>query len=121
MPTFVPGKRVQVFVGETDHVDHGPRHMAMLMYLRKQGAAGCTVSRGIEGFGASSRIHTSGILDLSLDLPMILTWIDVPDRVERLLPGLLELAGSGVVTLEDVEIVRPGDPAESNAVEGERP
>jgi uncharacterized protein len=111
MSTHHPGKRVQVIVGESDHVNHGPRHMAMLTYLRKEGAAGCTVTRGVEGFGASSKVHTSGILDLSLDLPMVLTWIDAPERVERLLPGLLELAGSGVVTVEDVEIIGPDGPA----------
>ncbi len=93
--------------------------MALLTYLRKEGAAGCTVVRGLEGFGASSKVHTSGILDLSLDLPMILTWIDEPERVERLLPGLLELAGSGVVTVEDVEIIGRSGPAANRRASGE--
>ena len=119
MHTHHQGKRVQVFVGESDHVGHGPRHMAMLSYLRKEGAAGCTVVRGVEGFGASSKVHTSGILDLSLDLPMVLTWIDAPERVEHLLPGLLELAGSGVVTVEDVEIIGQDGPAANPGGTGE--
>lgn len=102
------GVRVQVFFGETDQVGHAPRYQAILEYLRKEGAAGATVVRGVAGFGANSKIHTAAILRLSLDLPMILTWIDAPGRVERLLPGLRDLAGSGIVTVEDVEIAAYG-------------
>jgi len=102
------GVRVQVFLGETDQVGHVPRYQAMLEYLRKEGAAGATVVRGVAGFGANSKIHTAAILRLSLDLPMILTWVDAPGRVDRLLPGLRELAGSGVVTVEDVGIAAYG-------------
>jgi CBS domain-containing protein len=102
------GMRVQVFFGETDQVRHMPRYQAILEYLRKEGAAGATVVRGVAGFGANSKIHTAAILRLSLDLPMILTWIDAPGRVERLLPGLIELAGSGVVTVEEVAIAAYG-------------
>lgn len=102
------GIRVQVFFGETDQVGHVPRFQALLEYLRKEGAAGATVVRGMAGFGANSKIHTSAILRLSLDLPMILTWIDAPGRVERLLPGLRDLAGSGIVTVEEVQIAAYG-------------
>jgi CBS domain-containing protein len=102
------GMRVQVFFGETDQVGHTPRYQAILEYLRKEGAAGATVVRGVAGFGANSKIHTAAILRLSLDLPMILTWIDAPGRVERLLPGLRDLAGSGIVTVEAVEIAAYG-------------
>lgn len=98
------GLRVQVFCGETEQVGHVPRYQALLEYLRKEGAAGATVVRGIAGFGANSRIHTAAVLRLSLDLPVVLTWIDDPRRVERLLPGLRELAGSGIVTVDEVEI-----------------
>lgn len=102
------GVRVQVVFGETEQVGHIPRYQALLEYLRKEGAAGATVVRGIAGFGANSRIHTAAILRLSLDLPLILTWIDAPGRVERLLPGLRELAGPGIVTVEDVDIAAYG-------------
>lgn len=98
------GLRVQVFCGETEQVGHVPRYQALMEYLRKEGAAGATVVRGIAGFGANSRIHTAAVLRLSLDLPVVLTWIDDPRRVERLLPGLRELAGSGIVTVDEVEI-----------------
>lgn len=102
------GARVQLFFGETDQVGHVPRYQAILEYLRKEGAAGATVVRGVAGFGANSKIHTAAILRLSLDLPMILTWIDAPGRVERLLPGLRDLAGSGIVTVDEVEIAAYG-------------
>ena len=92
------GVRVQVFLGESEQEGHRPRYQVLLEYLRREGAAGATVTRGIAGFGVNSRIKTSTILRLSLDLPVILTWIDAPERVERLLPGLRELSGSGSPT-----------------------
>ena len=102
------GRCVRVYVGETDQVGHTPRYQAMLEYLRREGAAGGTVVRGIAGFGANSQVHTATILRLSMDLPVILTWVDAPARVERLLPGLIELAGSGIVTVEDVRVAAYG-------------
>jgi CBS domain-containing protein len=102
------GLRVQVFCGETEQVGGVPRYQALMEYLRKEGAAGVTVVRGIAGFGANSKIKNSNVLRLSLDLPVVLTWIDDPRRVERLLAGLRELAGSGVVTLDEVEIASYG-------------
>jgi hypothetical protein len=98
------GTRVQVFLGETDQVDHVPRYTALLEYLRKEGAPGATVTRGIAGFGVNSRIRTSATLSLSMDLPVIVTWIDSPERVERLLPGVRERAGSGIIALDDVRV-----------------
>lgn len=108
MRPYSRGIRVQVYFGETDHVGHTPRYQAILEYLRKEGAAGATVERGVAGFGAHSKIHTAAILRLSLDLPIVLTWIDAPGRVERLLPGFKELAGSGIVTVEEVGIAAYG-------------
>jgi uncharacterized protein len=104
-----PARRVQVFVGEADRSGHGPRYRAILDYLRREGAAGATVTRGVAGFGVHSRIHTASILDLSADLPIVVTWIDTASEVELLLPGLLELAGTNVVTVDDVEVVGDAD------------
>lgn len=108
MVTSSRGLRVQVFMGETDQTGHVPRYQAILEYLRKEGAAGATVVRGIAGFGANSKIHTAAVLRLSLDLPVILIWIDEPRRVERLLPAIRELAGSGIVVVDEVEIAAYG-------------
>ncbi len=108
MERYSRGLRVQVFFGETDQVGHVPRYQAMLEYLRREGAAGATVERGLAGFGVNSKIHTAAVLRLSLDLPMVLTWIDAPGRVEWLLPGLTKLAGSGIVTVEEVGVAAYG-------------
>jgi CBS domain-containing protein len=102
------GLRVQVFIGESDQAGHVPRYEALLQYLRREGAAGATVVRGIAGFGANSKIHSATVLRFSIDLPVTLTWIDAPGRVERLLPGLCELAGSGIVVVDEIEIAAYG-------------
>jgi len=108
MQGFARGTRVQVCLGESEQEGHTPRYLALLEYLRREGAAGATVTRGIAGFGANSRIKTSTILRLSMDLPVILTWIDAPERVDRLLAGLRARAGSGIITVDEVAIASYG-------------
>ena len=80
---------------------------------RRQGLAGATVLRGIEGFGASSRIHTSRILSLSEDLPLVIEIVDTADKVEGFLAAVDELLTEGLVTMERVEVrayrARQGD------------
>ncbi|MSQ15807.1 MAG: DUF190 domain-containing protein, partial [Dehalococcoidia bacterium] len=91
-----PGTRVRVYFGERDHYQGKPLWSALLEYLRKEGAAGATVMRGVAGFGAHSRIHTASLVELSADLPLILEWVDSSERVESLLPGLITiLEGTG--------------------------
>ena len=108
MQAFARGTRVQVYLGESEQEGHVPRYHALLEYLRKEGAAGATVTRGIAGFGANSRIKTATILRLSIDLPVVLTWIDAPERVERLLPGLRARSGSGIIVVDEVGIAGYG-------------
>jgi len=98
------GKRVTIFIGETDQWHHRPAFMAILEFLRREGCAGATVERGIAGFGANSRIKTASLLELSMDLPVVITWVDRPDRIEQLLPKLAEMAPAGLITVEDVHI-----------------
>jgi CBS domain-containing protein len=100
------GKRVTVYVGETDQWHHQPAYLAILEFLRRERCAGATVERGIAGFGANSRIKTASLLELSMDLPVIITWVDRPDRVERILPQLAEMVPAGLVTVEDIHIYR---------------
>ncbi len=100
------GKRVQVFVDEGDHRQGKSLFQTILEKLHAEGAAGATVTRGIAGFGAHSRIHTARLADVLVSLPVVITWIDAPDRVERLLPMICELVGEGLVTVEDVNIVK---------------
>ena len=98
--------RVSIFIGEHNHYHGKPLYVAALEYLRSEGAMGATVLRGIAGFGAHSRIHTASIVTLSADLPIVLVWVDLPERVERLLPRLRTMVGDGLITLEVVEVVQ---------------
>jgi PII-like signaling protein len=99
----------RVFVGESDKWHHQPLHRALLERLRAEGFAGATVFRGIAGFGAHSVIHTSHVLDLSADLPVIVEVVDTEEQMEKLLPILDEMVQQGVlVTMEKVRVVRYG-------------
>jgi len=105
MEPSTAGLRVQAFFGESDQVGHKARYEAILEYLRDAGATGATIERGVAGFGVHSKIHTASILDLSRDLPLILTWVDSRSRVEQALPGLKDLTEGAIVTVEDVEVL----------------
>lgn len=80
--------------------------------VRQKGLAGATVIRGIEGFGATSRLHTSRILRLSEDLPVVVEIVDSAERIEQVLPLLDEMVGEGMVTLEKAHIIASGSPRE---------
>jgi PII-like signaling protein len=97
---------VRVFIGESDLWHHRPLHAALLERLRHEGFAGATVFRGVAGFGAHSVVHTSHVLRLSEDLPVVLEVVDTAERVERLLPVLDEMVGEGLVTMEKVRVVK---------------
>jgi len=99
------GKLLRVFIGESDTWHGKPLYQAVVERVRKEGLAGATVLRGIEGFGADSRLHTSRILRLSEDLPVVIEIVDTDERIERILPLLDEMVGEGMVTLERVEII----------------
>ena len=102
-------KRVTIFIGESDRYHHQPLHTAIVEMLRREGAAGVTVANGVEGFGKNSRLHTASILRLSEDLPVMLTYVDTPERVERLLPAIDEMMTGGLVIVEDVHVRRYSD------------
>jgi len=100
-----PAKHLRIFIGESDRWHHRPLADAILEMLRSEGLAGATVTRGIAGFGAHSRIHTAHILRLSEDLPVVIEAVDRPDRIAKVLPKLDEMVGEGLVAVSDVEIV----------------
>jgi hypothetical protein len=99
------GKLVRIFIGESDTWHGKPLYQAIVRRAREEGIAGATVVRGIEGFGASSHLHTSRILRLSEDLPLVIEIVDSDERIEALLPILDEMVGDGMVTIEKVQIV----------------
>lgn len=99
------GKLVRIFIGESDTWHGKPLYQAIVQRVREEGLAGATVTRGIEGYGASSHLHTSRILRLSEDLPLVIEIVDTEERIEALLPILDEMVGDGMVTIESVRIV----------------
>jgi PII-like signaling protein len=100
------GIRVRAYFGERDHHHGKPLWSALLEFLRTNGSAGATVTRGIAGYGAHSKIHAASIVDLSSDLPLILEWVDSDERVAALLPGLEEMLQGGLITTDPVTIIR---------------
>ncbi len=99
-------RRVRIYIGESDQWHGRPLYTAIVERCRREGFAGATVLRGIEGFGAHSRIHTARILRLSEDLPVIVEIVDRPERIEQLLPILDEMVLEGLVTVEDVHVLK---------------
>lgn len=99
------GQLLRIFVGESDKWHGKPLYEAIVRLARERGLAGTTVIRGIEGFGATSRIHTARILRLSEDLPIIIEIVDRADRIEAILPEIDPMIGDGLITLETVRII----------------
>ncbi|MER6984494.1 DUF190 domain-containing protein [Streptomyces carpinensis] len=98
--------RVTIFIGENDVWHHKPLYSEIVHRAHKAGLAGASVFRGVEGFGASSLVHTSRLLSLSEDLPVAIVIVDTAERVRAFLPQLDELVGSGLVILDDCEVIR---------------
>jgi PII-like signaling protein len=99
------GRLLRIFIGESDRWHGRPLYDAIVERVRAEGLAGATVIRGIEGFGADSRLHTSRILRLSEDLPVVVEIVDTAERIDMVLPLLDEMVGEGMVTVEDVRII----------------
>lgn len=99
---------VRIFIGESDRWHHGALHAALLERLRKEGFAGATVTHGIAGFGARSVIHTTHILDLSTDLPVVIEVVDDAAHADKLAEILDEMLEGGLVTMEKVRVLRYG-------------
>ena len=100
------GQLLRIFVGESDRHEGRPLHEAIVLLARERGLAGATVLRGTSGFGAASRIHTTKILRLSEDLPIVIEIADRPDRIASILPDLDRMVREGLMTLEKVHIVK---------------
>jgi len=98
---------IRIIVGESDKWQHKPLHRALLERLRQEGFAGATVLDGIAGFGARSVIHTTHLLDLSTDLPVVIEVVDDAAHADRLVEILDEMmVQGGLVTMEKVRVLR---------------
>ena len=98
--------RLTVFIGESDTWHHKPLFTEIVHRAHHAGLAGASVFRGIEGYGASSRIHTTRLLSLSEDLPVAIVVIDAAEKIRAFLPQLDELVAEGLVILDEVEVIR---------------
>jgi PII-like signaling protein len=96
---------LRIFVGESDHWHGRPLHVALVEEARKAGLAGATVTRGVEGFGARSVIHTTRLLQLSSDLPIVVEIVDTPEKIEAFLETVDEIVSEGMATLEKVRVL----------------
>ncbi|HZO81718.1 MAG TPA: DUF190 domain-containing protein [Candidatus Binataceae bacterium] len=104
------GRQLTIYLGESDLHRHQALYTAIVELLRREGLSGATVIRGAAGFGMSSVVHTSAVLRLSMDLPMVVTVVDRPERIERIIPKLVEMAPASLITAHDVEVVHAGSP-----------
>ncbi len=98
------GQLLRIFIGENDKHEGMPLFEWIVQKAREEGLAGATVLRGLEGFGAHSRVHTAKILRLSSDLPLVVEIVDAHDRIEAFLPLIDDAISEGLATLENVKI-----------------
>ena len=96
---------LRVFIGESDRWEGRPLYEAIVLKAREQHLAGATVLRGAMGFGKSSRLHTTKILRLSMDLPLIIEIVDSEEKINTFLPVLEGMMGGGMVTIENVSVI----------------
>jgi len=99
---------LRIFIGEDDKLQGKPLYEAIVLKAREMHLAGATVLRGPMGFGASSRLHTTKILRLSEDLPLVIEIVDSEDKIDAFLPVLDGIMSSGLITLEKVQVLQYG-------------
>jgi hypothetical protein len=105
------GLLLRVYIGESDRWHGKLLHEALVLKAREMGLAGATVLRGVEGFGAHSRMHTAKVLRMSEDLPLLIEIVDREERIREFIPICDQMIGEGLITLEKVEVLKysPGD------------
>jgi len=97
--------RLTVTLGEDDTWHHRPVHSEIVVRAREAGLAGATVTRGIEGYGRRSIVHTSRLVSLSTDLPIVVTIVDEPDKIRAFISQVEEVMTGGLITVDEVEVV----------------
>jgi PII-like signaling protein len=101
-----PAKMLRIYIGQDDRWEGKPLYEQIVTTLRDQHAAGATVHKGAMGYGATQRMHPSGRLGLSRDLPVMITVVDSEERIRALLPTLDNMVGEGLIVLSDVDVLK---------------
>jgi len=101
-----PAKKVTVYVGEDVHHHGEPLYLALVNYLFYHGISGATVTKGVAGFGADHHLHTARILEMSENLPIKIEFIEAAEKLDALLPKLLDIVGEGLVEVQDTTILK---------------
>jgi hypothetical protein len=96
---------LRIFIGESDKYNGVPLYKYLVEFFKKEGLAGATVLRGVSGFGKSSKLHTTSILRLSDDLPIVVEVVDRKENIERVKPKLDDVIEEGLITEEEVKII----------------
>jgi uncharacterized protein len=99
---------LRIFIGESERSDHKPLYEAIVLKARELQLGGATVLRGPMGFGRSSHLHSAKILRLSEDLPMVVEIVDSQAKIDKFLPVLDKMMGSGLITVEKVQVLQYG-------------
>jgi uncharacterized protein len=100
------GMLLRIFIGESDNHEGKALYEQIVIKARQMNLAGATVTRGIMGFGADSRMHTAKLLRLSEDLPVVIELVDTEENLNKLLPFLDEVVEEGLITLEKVRVIK---------------
>ncbi len=98
------GKRMTVFLGERDRWKHRPLYLAILETLKAKGCAGATVTKGIAGFGAHSYVRTSTLVEVSVDLPIVITVVDIAEKIDEFAGDVASMLSGGAIAIEDTEV-----------------
>ena len=106
MKIEVDAKMVTIFINSTDQWHGRPLYSAVVGLCQEKGIAGATVSRCVEGYGAHHRLHTTRLLELSENMPVRIEVVDLPERIEPLLAALESMIGEGLVTVQNVHIMK---------------
>ncbi|MEA1962420.1 MAG: DUF190 domain-containing protein [Bacillota bacterium] len=101
-----PAKRLRVFIGEKEKYKGMPLYHALVLKAKELDMAGVTVTKGIEGFGANTRIRTTRLVELSSDLPLVVEIVDSEDYIQNYLLAIEPMIEDGLVTMDDVEIIK---------------
>jgi uncharacterized protein len=116
-----PAKKVSIYVGEDHHYHGQSLYSAILNFLFYHGISGASVTRGVAGFGADHHLHTTRIEVLAADLPMKIEFIESAEKVEEVLPKLRQLAGTGLIEIQDTMVVKPAEVEKKKAPEESLP